>query len=80
MHVSAQTEQQLVCEWLLTSAVIYAIECAWPSCMAPWTSTITLWLIHASRCLPRSWEPSSAGVPVVDCNQPLKDQRPQGQC
>jgi len=27
MHVSAQMVQQLVCEWLLTSAVIQVMEC-----------------------------------------------------
>jgi hypothetical protein len=35
MHVSAQTVQQWICEWLLTSAVIYAIQCAWSMASDP---------------------------------------------
>ena len=35
MHVSAQMVQQWICEWLLTSAVIYVIKCAWSNAVDP---------------------------------------------
>ena len=35
MHVSAQMVQQWICEWLLTSAVIYVVKCAWSNAVDP---------------------------------------------
>ena len=64
---------QWVCEWLLTSAVIYVIECGWQqSCQMPaWTSTKTLWLIHGCSSLLRhkSCQPPSCLDLAVDCAQ-----------
>jgi len=35
MHVSAQMVHQWICEWLLTSAVISAVKCAWSTAVDP---------------------------------------------
>ena len=80
MHVSAQMERQWICEWLLTSAVIYVIECARSpmQCVEPlWTSTKTLWLIHARTSQPCDTRCDFQGPPRCGPVQPVvADERP----